>query len=271
MAHQEPNTANIPNDLDLNGNKKLLGKELRSLWCAPKRRLLAGVDAEGIQLRIFAHLIDDAEFIDALVKGQKADKTDPHSLNQRILGRVCKTRAAAKRFIYALLLGAGLSKLAAILECSEVECTEALNRLLERYSGWQRLREQDIPRDAKRGWFYGLDGRKITIPKPTVGERKHLAMSGYLQSGEAIVMKAATLKFSERLKEYDTRLVNLVHDEWQFECPHKVDVAMAVAALASDALVDAGRELKLRCPLAGSFYNDDVKDYTIGTNWAFTH
>jgi DNA polymerase-1 len=110
MAHQNPNTANIPNEFDTAGRKKLLGKELRSLWCAPKNRLLVGCDAEGIQLRIFAHYINDPEFTDALVKGKKDDKTDPHSLNQRILGSVCKSRAAAKRFIYALLLGAGIGE-----------------------------------------------------------------------------------------------------------------------------------------------------------------
>jgi DNA polymerase family A/RNase H-like protein len=271
MAHQEPNTANIPNDLDINGQKKLLGKELRSLWIAPRKRLLVGVDAEGIQLRIFAHLIDDKEFTDALVKGKKADKTDPHSLNQRILGSVCATRAAAKRFIYALLLGAGLPKLAAILECSESECSKALDRLLERYTGWQRLREQDIPRDAKRGWFYGLDGRKITIPKATFSERKHLAMSGYLQSGEAIVMKLATLEFYKELKDEKALLVNLVHDEWQTETPNGVDAAIRVATMQASALSAVGESLKLKCPLAGSFYNDDLKDYTIGTNWSVTH
>ena len=193
MAHQEPNTANIPNEFDTQGHIKLLGKELRSLWQAPKKRLLVGVDAEGIQLRIFAHLIDDKEFTDALVRGKKSDKSDPHSLNQRILGGVCKSRAAAKRFIYALLLGAGLWKLSQILECSDAECREALDRLLQRYTGWAKLKSEDIPRDARRGYFIGLDGRKVSIPGASVGERKHLAMSGYLQNGEALVMKLSTL------------------------------------------------------------------------------
>ena len=271
MAHQQPNTANIPNDLDTQGKKKLLGKELRSLWMAPKNRLLVGVDAEGIQLRVFAHLIDDKEFTDALVNGRKENKTDPHSLNQRILGRVCKSRAAAKRFIYALLLGAGLWKLAQILECSETECKEALNRLLTRYSGYQRLKESVIPRDANKGYFIGLDGRKVCIPGSTVGERKHLAMSGYLQSGEAIIMKKASLKFIGGLKDVNASLVNLVHDEWQTEVPNNMGVALRIAALQSQALVDTGVELKLKCPLAGSFYNDDIHDYTIGTNWSVTH
>lgn len=271
MAHQNPNTANIPNEYDTAGKKKLLGKELRSLWSAPKNRLLVGCDAEGIQLRIFAHYINDPEFTDALVRGRKDDKTDPHSLNQRILGSCCKSRAAAKRFIYALLLGAGISKLAEILGCSETEAREALDRLLVRYSGWQQLRENVFPRDAKRGWFEGLDHRKVRIPGDTEGSRRHLCMSGYLQNGEAVCMKLATLKFIDKLKDYDSLLVNFVHDEWQVECPNNVGVAVELGKLMSNSLAQVGDDLKLNCPLAGSFYNDDLKDYTIGTNWSVTH
>ena len=271
MAHQKPNTANIPNDLDTQGKTKLLGKEMRSLWRAPQDRLLVGVDAEGIQLRIFAHYINDPEFTAALVKGRKDDKTDPHSLNQRILGSVCKSRAAAKRFIYALLLGAGVWKLSQILECSEAECQESLTRLLSRYTGWGHLKEKGIPSDAARGYFIGLDDRKVQIPGTTRSERRHLAMSGYLQSGESIVMKKATIKFVDFLKQEGSLLVNLVHDEWQTETPNNMEQALRVAEVQSRALREVGEELKLNCPLAGSYWNDDHKTYTIGTNWSVTH
>ena len=271
MAHQNPNTANIPNEFDTAGKKKLYGKELRSLWRAPKNRLLVGVDAEGIQLRIFAHYIDDPEFTEALVKGKKEDKSDPHSLNQSILGDVCKSRAAAKRYIYALLLGAGQGKLREILDCDEASADEAYGRLLARYEGFAHLKETIIPADAKRGWFVGLDGRAVRIPGDTVGARKHLAMSGYLQNGEAVVMKRATLKWHPSLSQYDAKLVNFVHDEWQTECPNNMDVAIAIAKMQADSLKEVGEELNLKCPLAGSYWNDDHHDYTIGTNWSVTH
>lgn len=271
MAHQNPNTANIPNEFDTAGKRKPYGKELRALWMAPKNRLLVGVDAEGIQLRIFAHYINDPEFTDALVKGRKDDKTDPHSLNQRILGSVCKSRAAAKRFIYALLLGAGIGKLTEILGCSQSECQEALDRLMARYSGWAFLKENVFPKDARRGWFQGLDGRKVRIPGDTEGGRRHLAMSGYLQNGEAVVMKTATLRWWQKLEDYDARLVNFVHDEWQVECPNNLEIALKIASMMASSLEETGKDLNLLCPLAGSYWNDDLKDYTIDTNWSKTH
>lgn len=271
MAHQNPNTANIPNEFDTAGKKKPYGKELRALWMAPKNRLLVGVDAEGIQLRIFAHYINDPEFTQSLVEGKKDDKTDPHSLNQRILGHHCRSRAAAKRFIYALLLGAGIGKLAEILGCSTSEAQEALDRLLQRYTGWALLKENVFPKDARRGWFQGLDGRRVRIPGDSEGSRRHLAMSGYLQNGEAVVMKSATLKWVNQLQAYDARLVNFVHDEWQTECPNNMEVALDIARMQADSLRQVGEELLLKCPLAGSYWNDDLKDFTIDTNWSKTH
>lgn len=265
MAHQNPNTANIPTDA------KLYGAEMRSLWRAPRNRLLVGVDAEGIQLRIFAHYINDPEFIEALVKGKKDDKSDPHSLNQRILGSVCPSRQHAKRFIFAYLLGAGVGKLAEILGCSKSEGEEALDRLVQRYAGLAVLKNTVIPRDADRGWFSGLDDRKVKIPGETAGSRKHLAMSGYLQNGEAVVMKKACLLWESKLKDFDAQLVNFVHDEWQTECPNDMSIALKIAEMQADSLRIVGEELKLNCPLAGSYWNDDLKDYTIGTNWKVTH
>lgn len=265
MAHQRPNTANIPNEFREDGSTKLLGKEMRSLWCAPRNRLLVGVDAEGIQLRIFAHYIQDQEFTDALVRGRKEDKSDPHSLNQRILGSVCKSRQAAKRFIYALLLGAGLPKLAQILGCSEAEAREALNRLLERYTGFAFLKAEVIPKDARRGWFIGLDGRPVRIPGDTEGSKRHLAMSGYLQNGEAIVVKKTVLKTLDKIREeeLDAILVNVVHDEVIFEIPNNVRHGEHVSDLFCRSIEETGIELNLKSPLAG--------DGHVGLNWYEIH
>jgi DNA polymerase I len=257
MAHQKPNTANIPRD------DKLYGHEMRSLWQAPRNRLLVGVDAKGIQLRVFAHYIDDPEFTHEVIHG------DPHALNQSILAPVCRSRAAAKTFIYALLLGAGLGKIQQILQCSTEEADRAYSAFIARYKGYDYLKGTIIPIDARRGWFRGLDGRIVPIPGDTAGQRRHLCMSGYLQNGEAIIMKRACLKWYAQLKDISWKLVNFVHDEWQTECANNMDIALQIAKVQANSLREVGQELKLRCPMEGTFMNDD--DYTIGPNWSFTH
>jgi DNA polymerase I-like protein with 3'-5' exonuclease and polymerase domains len=203
-----------------------------------------------------------------------------------VLGPVCRTRQAAKRFIYALLLGAGIGKLGEILEANREDTVLALNRILERYTGFAHLKDNVFPRDIRRGWFEGLDGRKVSIPN--VQEKPHLVMSGYLQNGESIIMKKATMEWMETLDDveyllgnmdnvsrfYNNRnylLVDLVHDEWQVECPNNMDIAIKIGQAQCDALRKVGQDLNLKCPLAGSFFNKKKNDYTIATNWRLTH
>jgi DNA polymerase I len=277
MSHQKPNMANIANSEDLNGKPKYLGAELRSLFIAKLGSLLVGVDADSIQLRIFAHYLNDKELIDAIVNGNKSNQTDPHSVNRRVLGRHCKTRQAAKRFLYALFLGAGILKLASILECSIPDAQEALDRLMERYRAWERLKAQRIQKDAQRGFFEGLDGRRVKVSGGTVSARRHLMMSGYLQNGEAVVMKLATIKWLDYLSAMDLppwRLVNLVHDEWQTEVDTKDwGIAREIAEVQCFSLTEVGKELKLNCPLKGTYgdNHDDINTWTIGRNWKVTH
>ena len=84
-------------------------------------------------------------------------------------------------------------------------------------------------------------------------------------------MKKATLSWVDELPSHGAKLVNLVHDEWQVECPNDMKIATQIAEMMADSLRIVGEELKLLCPLAGSYWNDDKRDYTIGTNWSVTH
>lgn len=271
MSHQKPNMANVANEFFEDGSVKLLGKELRSCWIAPKGRLLVGVDAESIQLRIFAHYVNDPALIKAIVEGNKRDKTDPHNFNKSVLGDACPSRQAAKRYLYALLLGGGKERLRQILGCSSQAAEEALDRLLRQYPGFQKIREEIIPSDAERGWFTGIDGRRVRLYGDTVSERRHLAMSGYLQNGEAIVIKEAAIQAEPLIAEYNSFFVDIVHDEYQIETPDDMEVAVKVAGIVDTCIRDTTDTFNLRCLMAGSYWNDDHNRYNIGNNWYFTH
>src|SRR5690606_36965042 len=106
-----------------------------SLWVARPGYRLVGTDADGLQMRIFAHKVNDEELINALIKGTKEDKTDIHSLHQRKLGESCKSRDSAKTFIYAWLLGAGNGKVAEILETTPANAKRAVTSFIESYPG----------------------------------------------------------------------------------------------------------------------------------------
>lgn len=252
-SHKNPNTGNIARV------SSEFGSEMRSLWQAGPGHRQVGCDAEGIQLRILAHLMDDSEFTKALVSGRSEDGTDVHTLNWRILGDVCKDRTTAKTFIYSYLLGAGAGKTASIFGCSIQEATKARSKFVEAFPGLQRLREEIIPEDAKRGYFIGIDGR------PVMCDNAHLMLAGYLQNGEAIIMKEANWQWRSRLLKEKIPFWQMgwVHDEWQTRTIDDEDVANYIGQIQAEEIKRAGETFDLKCELAGS--------YKIGYNWKDCH
>lgn len=252
-SHNNPNLANIVS------TDKLYGHEMRAFFRAPEDRWLIGVDADGIQLRILAHYMDDPKFTEALINGKKEDGTDAHSLNRRALGTVCASRDVAKTFIYSWLLGAGTGKTAEILGCSIGQAKTARSSFLSFYPGLQRLREVLIPQDARRGFFVGLDGRLVPC------DSEHLMLSGYLQNGEAVIMKKAMSIWYPKLKDIgvDFKLVDFVHDEWVIETRRCIATATYILKVVTNSIRQAGGALNLKCPMKGNGQ--------IGRNWAEVH
>ena len=261
MSHSNPNMANVPS------GETPYANQMRSLWTVPPRRLLVGVDADGIQLRILAHYMNDPVFTEALVRGDKANGTDAHSLNREALGRnICQSRDDAKTFIYAFLLGAGVDKVAQILGCSREEAKVAVENFIEAYPGLFDLKTKQVPRDAERGYFIGLDGRLVLC------DSEHLMLAGYLQAGESVVMKRANVLWRNRLQQEKVPFwqVNYVHDEWQTETVDDMDTAKYIAEVQADSIRVVGEQLKLNCPLAGSIINSHG-ELAIGLSWSQTH
>lgn len=271
VSHNSPNTANIPvakrSDKDNEFERFVndINDEMRRLFVAPKGMRLIGTDADGIQMRIFAHLVGDERLINALVKGDKKDGTDIHSVHQRALGSVCKSRDAAKTFIYAFLLGAGVGKVAEILECSFTEAKTAVGNFLDFYPGLKHLKEKVIPNDAARGYFIGLDGRKVAC------DSEHLMLAGYLQNGEKVIMSLAGLMWQDELdaRKIPYEFLLWVHDEWQIAIEDNDDLAKEVSDLQIAAFHKVGELLNLKCPLEGttSIHNGFIGGYT----WQETH
>jgi DNA polymerase-1 len=275
MSHNSPNQANIPTFHGLPRDREATPVEvlkseidplLRSYWRSGKGRLLVGVDAESIQLRVLAHYMEDSRFTSAVCTGNKKDGSDPHSMNRKALGEsICQSRDDAKTFIYAWLLGASIPKVAAILHCSLEEARIASENFLDFYPGLKQLKQEGIPEDAARGYFQGFDGRYVLC------DSEHLMLAGYLQCGEAVIMKKACVEWNKRLTSegVDYKFVNFVHDEWQTEAPD-MDTAIYIAQVQAEAIKNAGEFFQLKCPMAGSF-KDDNGGYTIGNNWKETH
>lgn len=245
------------------------GSEMRALFCARPNTVLVGHDAEGLELRMLAHYMDDPQFTEAVVNGDKKLGTDIHTLNQKLAG--LPTRDAAKTFIYALIYGAGDEKLGKIVGGDARSGKELRLRFLKNLPALERLIER-VKRASKKGYLKGLDGRKIWMRSVDGKVMQHKALNTLLQSAGAIVMKqsmvlldqscSTALKSSIENNILVFKVLDM-HDEAQAEVIDDTTVIHKYMELAKDSIVKAGEHFKLRVPLAA--------DASYGRTWAETH
>ncbi len=240
MTHSHPNMAQIPS------SNSPYGKECRSCWTVKEGNKLVGIDASGLELRMLAHYMNDKEYTNEILNG------DIHSANQRLAG--LESRNQAKTFIYAFLYGAGNAKIGSVVKAGQSRGKQLREQFLNSLPSLKSL-IQRVQRDSKKGFLKGLDGRKVTV------RSEHAALNTLLQSAGAIVMKEALVVLEKKIRHLDAKFVANVHDEWQIEC--KEQDAEAVGQAGIDAIVEAGKNLNLNCPLDG--------DYNIGDGWHETH
>jgi len=240
MAHSSPNMAQIP------AVRAEYGKQCRELFTVPKDRVLVGADASGLELRMLAHYMDDADYTNEILTG------DIHTANQKAAGLA--TRDQAKTFIYAFLYGAGDAKIGSVVGSTSGAGRALKQRFLENTPALAELR-QKVSKDCESGFLEGLDGRKIRV------RSAHAALNTLLQGAGAIVMKQAIIILYDLLARVDFKLVAQVHDEWQIECrPEDADF---IGKSCVNSMVFAGEVLQLNCPLDG--------EYRVGNSWADTH
>tara|TARA_Y100000361_G_scaffold43227_1_gene37279 strand:+ start:2219 stop:3865 length:1647 start_codon:yes stop_codon:yes gene_type:complete len=243
MAHASPNMAQVP------AVYSPYGAECRGCWTVPSdKKVLVGIDASSIELRMLCHYMKDEDYTTQVVSG------DIHTYNQQLAE--LPSRDQAKTFIYALLYGAGAAKIGSIIGKGAAEGQEIMDRFFLNLSSFQDLKTK-VNKAAERGWIAGLDKRTLHI------RTVHASLNTLLQGGSAILMKRALVIFDKLIKEQGLNAIFVanVHDEWQLEVDK--DHGDVVGKLGVDAIKRAGDYYKLRCPLDG--------EYKVGTSWAETH
>lgn len=242
MTHSHPNTAQVPS------TNSPYGAECRACWTVRSGNKLVGIDASGLELRMLAHYMNDEDYTNEILNG------DIHTTNQKLAG--LESRNQAKTFIYALLYGAGDAKLGSVAKRGKAVGKQLRRQFLDSLPSFKQL-IQRVQRESKKGFLKGLDGRKLFV------RSEHAALNTLLQGAGAIVMKEALVLLEHNLwlKRIDAKIVANVHDEWQIEC--RPSVAEKVGELGVQAIIQAGKNLNLNCPLDG--------DYNIGDGWHETH
>ena len=261
-AHASPNVAQVP------ANGSPYGKECRALFNAGDWWEV-GIDVSGLELRCLAHYLtpyDGGTYGDEILHG------DIHTKNQKAAG--LPTRDAAKRFVYALLYGAGDLKIGKIIGGDETDGKRIKRKFYQATPAMKELKAAitDALADTERGrvvhwkrrYLKGLDGRLLYV------RSIHSALNLLLQSAGAVICKDWIVRTEERLIakgfnhgwDGDFAYMLWCHDEIQAACRTK-EIADTFIEEAISAIHDTEKALSIRVPLDA--------EGKIGKNWSNCH
>lgn len=241
-THSDPNMAQVP------AVRAEYGKEFRSCWIVDEGNVLVGTDLAGIELRCFAHYLNDPDYTNEVVNG------DVHTRNQHAFG--VDSRDLAKTILYATLYGASAGKVGRIIGKGESDGKQIIDNFCKAVPAYKRLKEK-VEKIAEKGSIPGLDGRRLQIRSP------HAALNTLLQSAGAIIAKKWMVLARANLRKAKVpyKQVAFVHDELQIEVAEKY--ADQVGTIMVSSAAQAGVELGFRCPVGA--------EYKVGRNWAECH
>ena len=243
MSCINPNLQQIPS------LRKPFGLECRQMWKSDYGNVLIDTDAAGLELRVLAHYMDDADYTAEILNG------DIHTANQNMAG--LDTRDQAKTFIYALLYGAGDAKIGSVVNGTAKDGKALRERFLSNLPSFSRLREAVVHKGTTEGRLRAIDGRQLVVRHP------HASINTLIQGSSAVLMKKWFMNTAATMKARKTgaKLVAMVHDEMVIECgKESID---SVSDCVKIAISQVNQEYNLRCKL-----DCDVQ---IGNNWSEIH
>ena len=248
LSSTDPNLQNIPIRTEL-------GRKIRQAFVPPPGHVLVSADYSQIELRVLAHLSQDAVLLDAFRTGQDIHTRtamEIFELRDEELTREHRSRAKAVNF--GVIYGQGDSGLSKSLGIPRAEASSFIAAYFRRYEGVRRFMNETLERARTGEAVRSLLGRRRLLPTIRSANRaerlaaERIAMNMPIQGTAADLLKLAMLA----LKEPPTpgsRMTLSVHDELVFEVPEaeveaakiKIKAAMeSVFELAVPLTVEVG-------------------------------
>lgn len=169
--------------------------------------LLVSIDYAQMEYRLMLDYAQEMALVEKVIAG-----TDVHEATAQVIRAlgVPMTRQQAKNINFALLYGAGIDKLAAMMGCGREQAAQMKAdyfRALRRIQGFIR---QVIGAAERRGYIFNWMGRRCYFPD---SQFAYKAPNYLIQGGSADIMKKAMVDVYEFLKPFQTRMVLNIHDE----------------------------------------------------------
>lgn len=260
LSSKDPNLQNIPVRTEY-------GQKIRKCFIAESGHQLVCADYSQIELRILAHISNDANLIDAFNKRYDIHLATASQIFHKPQEEVTRDeRSYAKSINFGLIYGKSVFGLAKELKIERSAAKLYIDNYFAKYPQVKDFMDR-IKKDAHRdGYVSTIYGRKIYLANINSSNKilsqaeERLALNAPMQGSAADIIKIAMLNVDKWLqdKKLKSKMIMQVHDELILQVPDN-EVSIVLENLAN--LMTEG--ISLNVPL-----EVDVK---AAGNWSAAH
>ncbi len=221
LASSDPNLQNIP-------VRTAEGRRIREAFIAPAGSFIVSADYSQIELRIMAHLSQDAGLLSAFAAGEdihRATAAEIFGVEREAVNS--EQRRYAKVINFGLIYGMSAFGLAQNLNIERSAAASYIERYFARYPGVREYMDKTRALAKAQGYVETLFGRRLWVPEinsPNGMRRagaERAAINAPMQGTAADLIKLAMIAVQRWLESehLQTRLIMQVHDELVLEVP----------------------------------------------------
>ncbi|MGL6289585.1 MAG: DNA polymerase I [Silanimonas sp.] len=251
LSSNDPNLQNIP-------IRTSEGRRIRQAFIAPEGRVILACDYSQIELRIMAHLSEDAGLLRAFADGLDVHKATAAEVFGAPLAEVTgEQRRAAKAINFGLIYGMSAFGLARQLGIDRGQAQDYIGLYFSRYPGVRAYMDRTREQAKEKGYVETVFGRRLhlaEIRSRNQAQRagaERAAINAPMQGTAADIIKRAMVTVDAWTVPRADRIAMLmqVHDELVFEVdadfvdearPEILRLMQAAAELRVPLLVEAG-------------------------------
>ncbi len=260
LASSDPNLQNIP-------VRSAEGRRIREAFIAPAGSVIVSADYSQIELRIMAHLSQDAGMLKAFANNEDIHRhTAAEIFGVELTAVDSEQRRYAKVINFGLIYGMSAFGLAQNLNIDRASAQSYIERYFARYPGVRDYMQSTRDMAKQRGFVETYFGRRLWVPEinsPNGMRRagaERAAINAPMQGTAADLIKLAMIAVDQWLGEakLQTKLIMQVHDELVLEVP---EAELAVVKAKLTELMQGVAQLSV--PL--------LVEVGVGKNWESAH
>ena len=260
LSSSDPNLQNIP----IRGED---GKEIRKAFIPEPGCLFFSADYSQIELRVMAHLSQDAQMIEVFREGKDLHAATAANIYKKPIEEVTRDeRTKSKRANFGIIYGITVFGLAERLDIPRDEAKMLIDGYFETFPLVHDYMEKSKEVAREKGYVTTLFGRRRYLPdinshNATVrGFAERNAINAPIQGTAADIIKVAMIRIFNRFKAegIKSKMILQVHDELNFSVyPEEKEKVEGIV------LEEMQNALNLSVPL--------VADSGFGKNWLEAH